>query len=246
MQTKHLCVLIHIWTKSEVGAQLNWFKPSSKLFYWPFQGGTSFVDLLFFLSCVYYAFVHVYLYVPCGHLLGKGWPLGSRLWCLTVSLLLSHWYPGSSWYLIVSIPDLCPLTNFKYYNIRKLEQQSMVPNRKYTLLNRWPLHLGQDYTKCCPVPSACNLCTCKIWSCYVQRLRRRYIHKKIHYMTLTLGSSTHKMLPSTLHIILLIKVTTSNSLGEDAFTGKYIIWPLTLVTGNVAQYHLHYVTYAPC
>ena len=35
------------------------------------------------------------LYVPCGHLLGKGWPLGSRLRCLTVSLLLSHWYPVS-------------------------------------------------------------------------------------------------------------------------------------------------------
>ena len=31
----------------------------------------------------------------CGHLLGNGWPLGSRLWCLTVSLSLSHWYPGS-------------------------------------------------------------------------------------------------------------------------------------------------------
>ena len=54
MQTKHLCVLIHIWTKGEVGAPLNRFKPSSKIFYWPFQGGTSFVDLLyvFFLSCV--------------------------------------------------------------------------------------------------------------------------------------------------------------------------------------------------
>ena len=29
---------------------------------------------------------------------GKGlnsWPLGSRLWCLTVSLSLSHLYPGS-------------------------------------------------------------------------------------------------------------------------------------------------------
>ena len=25
----------------------------------------------------------------------KGWPLGSRLWCLTVSLSLSRWYPGS-------------------------------------------------------------------------------------------------------------------------------------------------------
>ena len=22
-------------------------------------------------------------------------PVGSRLWCLTVSLSLSHWYPGS-------------------------------------------------------------------------------------------------------------------------------------------------------
>ena len=50
---------------------------------------------MFFLSCVCYAFVCVCFYVPCGHLLGKGWPLGSRLLCLAVSLLLSHWYPGS-------------------------------------------------------------------------------------------------------------------------------------------------------
>ena len=26
---------------------------------------------------------------------GKGQPLGTRLWCPTVSLSLSHWYPGS-------------------------------------------------------------------------------------------------------------------------------------------------------
>ena len=51
--------------------------------------------MFFFLSCVYYAFVCVCLFVTCGHLLGKGWPLGSRLWCLTVSLLLFYWYPGS-------------------------------------------------------------------------------------------------------------------------------------------------------
>ena len=38
-----------------------------------FQGGTSFVDLLCFCSaCVCYVFVRVYLYVLCGHLLGKG------------------------------------------------------------------------------------------------------------------------------------------------------------------------------
>ena len=49
---------------------------------------------MFFLSCVCYAVVHICLYVLCGHLLGKGWPLGSRSWCLTVSLSLSHWYPG--------------------------------------------------------------------------------------------------------------------------------------------------------
>ena len=50
------------------------------------------MDLLyFFLPCVCYAFVRVCLFVPCGHLLGKG----SRLWCLTVSLLLSRLYSGS-------------------------------------------------------------------------------------------------------------------------------------------------------
>ena len=44
--------------------------------------------------------------MPCGHVLGKGCPLGSCLWCLTVSLSLSLWYPG----LIVLIPDLFTLT----------------------------------------------------------------------------------------------------------------------------------------
>ena len=50
---------------------------------------------VFVLSCDCYVFVRVCLYVLCGHLLVKGRPLGSRLWCLTVSLSLSHWYPGS-------------------------------------------------------------------------------------------------------------------------------------------------------
>ena len=101
------------WSTSELRvrlAPLNRFKPSSKIFYWPFQGGTSFVDLLCFCSvlCLLF-FVRVCLYVLCGHLLGKGWPLGSRLWCL---LWVCH-FPigilGQVWYLIVSIPDLCTL-----------------------------------------------------------------------------------------------------------------------------------------
>ena len=57
-------------------------------------------------------FVRVCLFVLRGHLLGKGWPLGSRLWCL---LWVCH-FPigilGQVWYLIVSIPDLCNLTYF--------------------------------------------------------------------------------------------------------------------------------------
>ena len=51
--------------------------------------------LCLFLSCVCYAFVQVCLFVPCGHLLGKGWSLDPSLWCLNVSLSLSHWYPVS-------------------------------------------------------------------------------------------------------------------------------------------------------
>ena len=42
-----------------------------------------------------------------------GWPLGSRLCCLAVSFF---YFPigilGQVWYLIVSIPDLCPLSYF--------------------------------------------------------------------------------------------------------------------------------------
>ena len=103
------------WSTSELRVRLapfNQFKPSSKIFYWLFQGSTSFVELLcvFFLSCVCYVFLSICLYVLCGHLLGKGWPLDSGLWCLTLSLSLSHWYLGQVWYLIVSIPDLCTLT----------------------------------------------------------------------------------------------------------------------------------------
>ena len=113
------------WSTSELRvrlAPLNRFKPSSKIFYWPFQGGTSFVDLLCFCSVLcLLCFVRVCLYVLRGHLLGKGWPLGSRLWCL---LWVCH-FPigilGQVWYLIVSIPDLCNLTYFTYEGRTDLE-----------------------------------------------------------------------------------------------------------------------------
>ena len=64
---------------------------------------------VFFLSCVCYAFLRVCLFVLCGHMLGKGCLLGSRLRCLTVNLSLSHRYPGSGVVLDLSIPDLSAL-----------------------------------------------------------------------------------------------------------------------------------------
>ena len=50
---------------------------------------------MLFLSCFRYDFMCVCLLMFCGHLLGKGLPIGSRLLCLIVKLSLSHRYPGS-------------------------------------------------------------------------------------------------------------------------------------------------------
>ena len=105
------------WSTSELRvrlAPLNRFKPSSKIFYWPFQGGTSFVDLLCFCSVLcLLCFVRVCLYVLRGHLLGKGWPLGSCLWCL---LWVCH-FPigilGQVWYLIVRFLIFATLLTFR-------------------------------------------------------------------------------------------------------------------------------------
>ena len=68
---------------------------------------------LFVLSYVCYVFVRVCLYVLCGHLLGKGWPLGSYLWSLLWVCHFDIGILGQVWYLIVSIPDLCTLTYFE-------------------------------------------------------------------------------------------------------------------------------------
>ena len=122
------------WSTSELRvrlAPLNRFKPSSKIFYWPFQGGTSFVDLLCFCSVLcLLCFVRVCLYVLRGHLLGKGWPLGSRLWCL---LWVCH-FPigilGQVWYLIVSIPDLCNLTYLSWATVGPATDKHQAPTHR--------------------------------------------------------------------------------------------------------------------
>ena len=101
------------WSTSELRvrlAPLNQFKPSSKIIYWSFQVGTSFVDLsCFFLSCVCYAFVYMCLLVT-------RWERADLLALVCgVQLWICHFLIGilgQVWYLIVLIPDLCTLTYF--------------------------------------------------------------------------------------------------------------------------------------
>ena len=76
-------------------APLNRFKPSSKIFYWPFQG-TSFVDLLYFCSvlcllCLCTCLFICALWSPAG----KGLTSWLSFLVSDMSLSLSHWYPGS-------------------------------------------------------------------------------------------------------------------------------------------------------
>ena len=84
MQTKHLSVLIHIWTTGEVGA----VKPILALkFYGLFKGGTSFVDHLYLLCHVFLMLSRLFiaaLWSPAG----KGLTLGSCRWYLLFLIVL--------------------------------------------------------------------------------------------------------------------------------------------------------------
>ena len=62
MQTKHLCVLIHILTKGEVGAPLNGLSPPVIYFYGTFQGVASFFDYLCYFCLVLLCF-HARLFI---------------------------------------------------------------------------------------------------------------------------------------------------------------------------------------
>ena len=104
-----LIVLLLIICQSNANFKTEWFIQNELLplklrksfimmgFYWLFQSGTSFVDLLWVFFCLVFAMplcvsVDMCLVVICCEM---GRPLSSRLWCLAVSLSLSHWYPGS-------------------------------------------------------------------------------------------------------------------------------------------------------
>ena len=125
----------------------------------------------------------------------------------------------------------------------------------------WPLSLtlGSNHMKCCPVPSTlCDLHTCKVWRCYVEWLRRRCIYNIIPYLIFDLdlpknqGHSKCCPVPSTscylcTYAPVKFEVNTPNGKGGDAFTNKYIIWPLTLTqrsrSHKILPSYLHIMWY---
>ena len=131
------------WSTSELRVRLapwNWFN-LIKYFYWPSKA----VLFCGFLSCVCYAFVRICLFLPYGHLLGKDWLIGSRLWCLIVSLLLSHWYPGSG--VVLDCIDPWSLPSFLLAKAL-IRLVWAFAGCKYH--NKWNLMFGsQTYTQTC-------------------------------------------------------------------------------------------------
>ena len=94
-------------------------------------------------------------------------------------------------------------------------------------------------TKHCPVPStSCDLCTCKVWSCYVKWFCRRCIYKKIHYLTLTLWGQGHTQNVWSCYV--------------QWFSRRYIYMKIHSLTfdidlkQNIAQYPLHHCCVSSC
>ena len=112
MQTKHLCVLVHIWTKGEVGVPLNWFKLYSKYFYWPFQGDASSVDHLCFF-CLFLLCFHVRLFVDAFWSPAKkrltSWLSFVMSNCGVVTFPLVSWVRCGAWlYRFLILPSFSP------------------------------------------------------------------------------------------------------------------------------------------
>ena len=126
MQSKLLCVLIHIWTKGEVGVQWNGFKPSSKIFLLTVPRGYFFCGSMCYLCLVLVMLSRLFiaaLWSPEGK--------GLTSWLLFVMfimiLLLSHlvsWDSCGTWlyrFLILAVFLILSTYNICFgWEIRKL------------------------------------------------------------------------------------------------------------------------------
>ena len=71
--------------------------------------------------------------LPCSHLKGKGWPLGSCLWCYCVTIPFG--ILGQMWYSIVSVPDPCCLSYYEQENHNHTLQTNPQSSKEESQLN---------------------------------------------------------------------------------------------------------------
>ena len=86
------------WFTSELRVRLapwNLFKPSSKIFLLTVPRRYFFCGSFAFFCVLCFSNFPVCSLLPCGHLLGKGWPLGSCWWCLLYFCYFPMWYSRS-------------------------------------------------------------------------------------------------------------------------------------------------------
>ena len=120
MQTKHICDLIHIWTKGEVGASWNRFKPFSKIFLLTVPMRYYFCgSFVLFMPCVYHAFASVHC---CLVITWRERADPSALVCGVYCDFATY---GLIWYLFVSIPDPCFLSYLEWLVYEFLSQDRL-------------------------------------------------------------------------------------------------------------------------
>ena len=148
MQTKHLCVLIHIWSKGEVGALLNWFKPSSKIFLLTVPRQCFFCgSFVLFLSC----FVILSCTSVCWCLVITCWERADLLalvcdHCLFVTMSLSHWYPGSG--VVLYCIDSWSLPSFLLFNFDLYDTQGELRGWRNGTYVLWLMSFSKITLRC--------------------------------------------------------------------------------------------------
>ena len=114
------------------------------------------------------------------------------------------------------------------------------------------LDLWVSHWKCCPVPStSCDLCTYRVWSCYVKALGGEAFTRKLNIWPRVKVSRNVVQYP--LHHVTntatKFEAGMTKGLGGETFTRKYIIWSLTLTSYEMLpstlyiMYPLHHVPY---
>ena len=112
MQTKHLCVLVHFWTKGEVGVPLNWFKLYSKYFT-DRSKAMLLLWIIYVLFCLFLLCFHVRLFVDAFWSPAKkrltSWLSFVMSNCGVITFPLVSWVRCGAWlYRFLILPSFSP------------------------------------------------------------------------------------------------------------------------------------------